>query len=154
MVEMAYYHYEVALILNAQTGMDRDGDGQVSHEEFLDASAKIPHGFAAHFAEQQKAVINEAKEKGLQVKGSLDVGSLHHQEQVEVDNTATAESLMESEELLAVKVRKLDSVTKVLESDVASIQQGFKKLLRHHDLGWEEENPALGLYEDEEPEDE
>ena len=77
-----------------------------------------------------------------------------HQEQVEVDNTATAESLMESEELLAVKVRKLDSVTKVLESDVASIQQGFKKLLRHHDLEWEEENPALGLYEDEEPEDE
>jgi hypothetical protein len=154
MVEMAYYHYEVSLILNAQTNMDGDGDGEISHQEFLDASAKIPHGFAMHFAEEQKAVINEAKEKGLHVKGSLDVGSLHHQEQVEVDNTATAESLMESEELLAVKVRKLDSVAKALESDVASIQQGFKKLLRHHDLGWEEENPALGLYEGEEPEDE
>jgi hypothetical protein len=136
MVEMAYYHYEVESILNSQTMLDGDGDGVVSHEEFLEASAQIPHGFAARFAAEKKAVIKEAQEKGHTVKGTLDTGSLGHQEQVEADNNATFESLLGREELMMLRVKKLDEVATRLADDVGTIKQGMRALLDHHNEGW------------------
>ena len=93
MVEMAYYHYEVPHILNSNSAIDKDGDGAVDHEEFINASAKIPHGFATHYAKDHHQTIQAAKAAGHAVKGSLDVGSLHMNDQMEKDEQATAEVL-------------------------------------------------------------
>ena len=143
MVEMAYYHYEVELILNSQTMIDNDGDGVISHEEFIEASAQIPHGFAARFAEEKKAVIKAAQEKGHAVKGTMDAGSSSHQQQVEADKNATRESLMGPSELLALRVNNLDEIAKGLTDDVAAIKQGMRLLLDHHKEEWTEiESPA------------
>ena len=37
---------------------------QVDHAEFLEASANVPHGFATHYAKDNKEVINAAKDAG------------------------------------------------------------------------------------------
>lgn len=144
MVEMCYHHYEVELILNPRTLIDHDGDGVVSHEEFLEASAVIPHGFASHFAHRNRRVIKQAKERGLTVKGALDVDSLHHHEQVHEDTKATAESLLENEELVRLKVSKLDAVAAQLQADVGAVKQGMLKLLQHNAVTWEEAEAKEG----------
>jgi hypothetical protein len=45
---------------------------------------------------------------------------------------------MEKQELLAVKVRKIERVAEELRRDVDSIRQGMKALLKHHKAEWDE----------------
>ena len=45
---------------------------------------------------------------------------------------------MEKEELLAVKVRKINEVAESLRQDVDKIHRGMKALLDHHKMEWEE----------------
>lgn len=139
MVEMAYFHYEVELILNSQMAIDHDNDGVVSHEEFQEASAKIPHGFAKHYAECKKGAIDAANGREHVAIGTLDASILGRQIQVEDDHNATAESLMESRELLVLKVAQLDKVAHQLASDVSAMKQGMRRLLSHHNEAWVEE---------------
>ena len=142
MVDMAYYHYEVELILNSHTSIDIDADGGVSHEEFIEASARIPHGFASRFAEQKKHIIAQAKEKGHTPKGTMDAGSLGHQEHVDADMNATAESLMESNELLKHRIVKLDALSHSLVKDVSAIKQNLRSLVGYHNAEWTQAAPT------------
>ena len=132
MVEMAYYHYEVGNIVKAASALNTDGDDIVSHNEFLEGSSKIPHGFATH----------HQKDNTKKTEGALDIERLKAQEAEDEQNTEL--EMLEDDEILKQKVRAMEGICANLRRDVSELSAGMKAVIKHQGVpqGWEEPNPA------------
>ena len=146
MVEMAYYHYEVANIVSAVTAreLDRDGSSVVSHNEFLQSSAKIPHGFAHHHAAEQNKHLDPTAKKSPTGKGMLDMSALKEQE--DDDKAQTAMELMEEEEMMKWKVDSMHEVVSGLRQDVKYLTSGMKAVMKKNKVegNWTPLRPTFG----------
>lgn len=126
MVEMAYYHYEVSNIVGATSAMDVDATGVVNHDEFVAASAKLPHGFAIH----------HHKDNSKKASGSLDVERLRMQEKEDMQHTEV--DMLEDGEILQRKVQSMEQLCTTLTHDVDALKRGMRAVAQHQGLAWEE----------------
>ena len=125
MVELAYYHYQVGLILNGKTEMDGDHDGVVTVDDFLAASARLPHGFANHY-------LNDP----------LSMGSGRHIDVSEIEAlTTAAEDIKETEDemqgveiLMGRRVERLEGRVDALRDDVGAVKESLRLIMKHHGI--------------------
>jgi hypothetical protein len=130
MVEMSYYHYEVANIIGADSEMDLDSDGVVEHNEFLKASAKLPHGFADH----------HHRENLRTTAGSLDIARLKSQEKDDLKNTEA--EMLDDHEILRQKVQSMTELCATLSADVGILKRGLRAVVTQQRIEWKEERPS------------
>ena len=144
MVEMAYYHYEVGNIVTPLAALDKDGDSSVSHNEFIQGSAKIPRGFAHHHvAAANKHLSAEAKNPAMG-EGMIDIAKLTDEENEDYENTIM--DLMSEEEILKWKVESMHDVVAGLRQDTKTIMNGMKGIMKENKVegNWTPRHAVLG----------
>merc|ERR1711990_723384 len=119
MVEVAYYHYEVELIMNSKSDLDDNGDGIVDHNEFR----KLPPGFEQYKKEKDAQISGTAAIS----KGQLDMSSILSEAEAVKDEGL--EELMEEDDLVHEKVLDLEEKLSGVGSDISSIRHNMENLM-------------------------